>query len=210
MFTNHKTSLLNLLLIGIILSITSCTSENRQIETHDVEIPITFVPNQNDTVTLQDAFAYCDLNDFSKDLVLLVNLAPHSGNYRLFAVNLLTQDTLLKGLIAHGHCKGTEGRFAHFSNEIGSNCSSLGRYRIGGNYVGNYGNSFKLIGLDSSNSNAASRFVVLHGHACIPNQEQEDDICPSEGCPTVSPEVLEQLDPILKKAEKPILLWIYN
>lgn len=211
MFTNHNASLHVLLIVGIHLLMLSCTDNIKEVEGQSkIDIPITFVPNQQDTVTLQEAFAYCDLNDYSKECVLMVNLAPHSGNFRLFAINLLNQDTLIKGLVAHGHCKSIEGRLANFSNDIGSNCSSLGRYEVGGNYTGSFGNSFKLIGLDSCNSNAESRFVVLHSHSCIPNEEQEDDICLSEGCPTVSPEVLDQLEPLLANTQKPILLWIYN
>ncbi|NNJ56618.1 MAG: hypothetical protein HKP14_10810 [Bacteroidia bacterium] len=211
MFTNRTSKFLILIGLGFTLSISSCTDNVQKADAQEhIDIPITFIPNQNDTITLQDVFAYCDDNNFSKELAILVNLAPHSGNFRLFAINLLTQDTLIRGLVAHGHCKGTEDRFATFSNEIGSNCSSLGHYAIGGHYTGSFGSSFKLTGLDSCNSNAQARFVVLHGHPCIPNEEQEDDICLSQGCPTVSPEVLEQLEPMIENSSKPVLLWIYD
>jgi len=42
------------------------------------------------------------------------------------------------------------------------------------------------------------------------DEEWEDDICQSEGCPTVSPNVLEQLMPYLDNLRKPVLLWIYD
>ena len=148
-------------------------------------------------------------NGYSTQFSLIINLATHSGRYRLFAFNLETQDTLIKGLVAHGHCKSTDNRFAQFSNEIGSNCSSLGHYKVGGKYEGSYGTSYKLIGRDSTNSNALNRFVVLHSHSCVSDYEQEDDICLSEGCTTVSPKVLQELIPYLDNTAKPIMLWIY-
>jgi hypothetical protein len=159
---------------------------------------------------LKEADEYCDSLEYNRAFVILINLAPHSGNYRFFAFNLETKDTLFKGLVAHGHCQSTENRFAQFSNELGSNCSSLGHYRVGSQYEGSFGTSYKLYGLDSSNSNALSRYVVLHSHSCIPDEECKDDICLSEGCPTVSPKVLQQLIPYLENSTKPVLLWIYN
>ena len=159
---------------------------------------------------LDEAAEYCDSLGYNMEFAILINLAPHSGNYRFFGFNLETKDTLLKGLVAHGHCQSTENRFAQFSNEFGSNCSSLGHYKVGGQYKGSFGISYKLHGLDSSNSNALSRYVVLHSHSCIPDEEWEDDICQSEGCPTVSPIVFQKLIPYLDNAKKPVLLWIYD
>jgi hypothetical protein len=37
------------------------------------------------------------------------------------------------------------------------------------------------------------RFVVLHAHECVPETEIKDDICQSDGCPTVAPGYLQQL-----------------
>jgi hypothetical protein len=158
---------------------------------------------------IDEATTYADSLGYYKELALLIDLTAHSGNYRLFGINLNTKDILVKGLVAHGHCQSTDNRFAQFSNQTGSNCSSLGHYKIGGKYDGNFGTSYKLLGKDTSNSNAMERYVVLHSHACIPNEEQDDDICLSEGCPTVSPEVLSKLEPLIDRADKPILLWIY-
>lgn len=163
-----------------------------------------------DTTKLTKALEFCTTQQMNADFALLVNLSQHSGNYRMFAVNLKTRDTLLKGLVTHGHCQEYKGRMASFSNAIGSNCSSQGKYQVGAKYSGMFGTAYKLHGLDSSNSNAFNRFVVLHSHSCVPNKEQEDDICASEGCPTVSPAFLQKLEPFLDNSQKPILLWVYK
>ena len=176
--------------------------------------PKTHIPIQVEYINTDqhadEALTYCDSLGYRTDFAVLINLAPHSGKHRFFGFNLETKDTLIKGLVAHGHCQTTENRFAQFSNDIGSNCTSIGHYKIGGKYAGSFGTSYKLYGQDSTNSNAMDRYVVLHSHSCIPDEEWEDDICQSEGCPTVSPRVLDKLMPYLDTTEKPILLWIYD
>lgn len=176
--------------------------------------PKTHIPIQVEYINTDrhadEALAYCNSLGYRTDFAVLINLAPHSGKHRFFGFNLETKDTLIKGLVAHGHCQTTENRFAQFSNDIGSNCSSVGHYKVGEKYKGSFGTSYKLYGQDSTNSNAMNRYVVLHSHSCIPDEEWEDDICQSEGCPTVSPRVLEELMPYLDTTKKPILLWIYD
>jgi hypothetical protein len=67
--------------------------------------------------------------------------------------------------VAHG--RGSEGAAgtnipAKFSNLSGSNRSSLGIYRTAGEYIGQHGRSLRLEGLESTNSNALARAVVMH------------------------------------------------
>ena len=67
--------------------------------------------------------------------------------------------------VAHG--RGSEGAKDDgipevFSNQSGSNSSSLGIYRALGEYTGGHGRSLRLEGLESTNSNALARAVVMH------------------------------------------------
>jgi hypothetical protein len=71
-----------------------------------------------------------------------------------------------------------------YSNSAGSNCTSLGRYKIGKSYTGQFGLAFRLYGLDKSNSNASSRFVVLHAMGCI---SYDETICRSVKVKVVPP-----------------------
>jgi hypothetical protein len=114
------------------------------------------------------------------------------------------------GLVTHGRCNQDwlEGR--KYGNTVGCGCTSLGKYRIGNSYNGRFGLAFKLYGLDKTNDKAFNRFVVLHSHACVPEAEVKDDICQSDGCPTVAPGFLLQLKSILTGSKKPVLLWIYE
>jgi hypothetical protein len=77
--------------------------------------------------------------------------------------------------VAHGH--GSEGKrndgYAElFSNEPGSNASSLGLYRTGETYRSDVypGLSMRLDGLSPTNSNARSRYIVIHEAAYMEPQ----------------------------------------
>lgn len=80
----------------------------------------------------------------------------------------------------------------------------------GNPYTGMWGYSYKLHGLDSTNSNAFERTVVLHSHRCVPDESTDDEICQSNGCPTVAPGFLAQLKSIINNSIRPVLLWIYQ
>lgn len=152
---------------------------------------------------------YAKQNGLSKEFVFLADVSQRSGSERFFVVNLEKGEVVASGLMAHGHCNDLGIPF-QFSNEPGSHCTSEGRYRIHGKYHGMFGTAYKLHGLDSSNSNAFDRFIVLHAHRCVPRRSTIGPICRSEGCPTVSPAFLETLESYLDVSDKPIMLWIFN
>jgi len=159
---------------------------------------------------ISDALAYCKLKSLDTTIAFFMDVTIRSGLKRFFVWDLQSDKLLNSGLVAHGHCQKGRSNTVEFSNEVGSNCSSEGRYRIGGKYDGRYGTAYKLHGLDASNSNAFKRFVVLHAHSCIPNKPRLIGICRSEGCPTLSPDFLREIEPLLDKSKKPVLLWIYG
>jgi hypothetical protein len=133
------------------------------------------------------------------------------ANHKRFFVYDLDKDTIQNsGLVTHGNCNQywLEGR--KYGNEIGCGCTSLGKYKIGNSYYGRFGLAFKLYGLEKTNSNAFKRYVVLHSHSCVPDKEVAEEICQSNGCPTVSPEFLEKLTTIIRNLRSPVLLWIFE
>src|SRR4030095_6314058 len=97
-----------------------------------------------------------------------------------------------------------------YGNDPGCGCTSLGKYKVGNKDNGKFGLAFKLYGLDKTNNNAYSRAVVLHSHDCVPENEVQDEICQSLGCPTVAPGFLQQLNSLITTSKKPIVLWIFN
>src|SRR6202021_1677798 len=104
-------------------------------------------------------------------------------------------------LVAHG--RGSDpshtGWLERFSNEPRSNATSAGAYRTGTLYVGAHGHSMRLDGLDPTNSNAASRAIVVHG-AWYVNEEMighSGMLGRSQGCFAVAnsslPEIMARL-----------------
>ena len=149
-------------------------------------------------------------NNYDTAVAFFIDMQVKSGRERFFVVNLLNNTIIKKGLVAHG--KGNE-KFTFdkkFSNGEGSNCTSLGVYKIGKAYNGSFGLSYKLYGLNKTNSNAVKRYVVLHAMGSIPYEESKWPITQTEGCPAVAPAFLAELAPILDNAPKNVLLYIYN
>jgi hypothetical protein len=141
----------------------------------------------------------------------LVDMHIPSGKNRFFVYDLSKDSVLMAGLVTQGKGNGPWRLDPQFSNNKGSACTSLGKYKIGGAYEGVFGKAYKLYGLDSSNSNAFARYVVLHAHESVPDKEVHPyPICQSEGCPTVSKTFLGKLDRFLQKRNRPVLLYIFN
>ena len=152
--------------------------------------------------------SYARQKGYNTHYAFLVDMKLPSGNNRFFVYDLKKDSVIQSGLVTHGYGPNDENIL--FSNVPGSNCTSLGKYKIGKPYKGRFGLAYKLYGLDSSNSNVINRYVVLHSHACVPSLEvAPQNICLSQGCPTVSPSFLTELKTYLDKPEKPILLYIF-
>ena len=155
--------------------------------------------------------SYAIAKDYSTTYCFLVDMSIHSGRNRFFVYDLERNMVIMSGLVSHGSCNGIFLDQARFSNAPGGNCTSQGKYKVGEKYRGQYGKSYKLYGLESSNSNAYNRAIVLHPYSCIPDQEIYPRVaCNSSGCAGVSPVFFERLSSIIDRSKKPILLWIYK
>ena len=146
---------------------------------------------------------------YNENLVFLIDMSVPSGKNRFFIYDLKKDSVVASALVSHGVCYGGEPG-ARFSNIVGSGCSSLGKYKIGKSYYGQWGYSYKLHGLESTNDNAYERTVVLHSHEGVPDVETEEEIALSLGCPMVSPAFLQKLKKIINSSPKPVMLWIYQ
>ena len=147
---------------------------------------------------------------FNESTCFLINMSLPSNQNRFFVYDLNADTLQDAGLVTHGRCNEYWLKGRKYGNTVGCGCTSLGRYRIGNDYYGRFGLAFKLYGLDKTNDKAFDRFVVLHSHACVPEREVKDEICQSDGCPTVSPGFLANISPLIKQSRKSILLWVYE
>lgn len=161
-----------------------------------------------------EALHYSIVNKLNISYCILIDMSIPSGKNRLFVYDFKNHKVIIQGLCAHGSGGGSTPFKAVFSNKINSNCSSLGKYKVGSRAYSKWGINvhYKMHGLDSSNSNAYKRIVVLHSYTPVPEYE----IHPyglfgvSKGCPVVADLTMIGIDNLIKKGGKNMLLWIYN
>lgn len=139
--------------------------------------------------------------------IAVVDFARISASPRLWLVNLDTgarQATPVH--VAHG--KGSDPRHTGtarlFGDEHKTGMSSLGAFRGGSRYTGKHGRSVALDGLDPTNSQARSRFIVIHStspsndYVSAAYLRLKNRLGRSCGCFVVRREVLTRLSDVVR------------
>ncbi len=145
---------------------------------------------------------------FNNEIAFLLDMKIMSGRNRFFVYDLKNDRIIDQGLVAHGLGSGFYSDLK-FSNENNSYCTSLGKYYIGKSYFGEYGKAYKLYGLESTNSNAFLRNIVLHQYNKVPYEEQNTYICNSLGCPMVNEIYYNRIQKWIDNSKSNIILDIY-
>lgn len=149
-------------------------------------------------------------SNYNTKIAFFVDMKIKSGKNRFFVYDLVNEKIIDQGVVAHG--SGSETKIKgelKFSNEPNSNSTSLGRYSIGKSYKGMFGKSYRLSGLDETNSNAIKRAIVLHPYSAVPEEEQDYYISNSHGCPMVSENFFKRLEKIIDNSKSNIILNVY-
>lgn len=100
---------------------------------------------------------------WKRDIVGIADFGLHSAQPRFHLVNLERSE--VQSLhVSHGTGSDREhdGWLKQFSNVEGSNATSRGAYVTWEWYVGRYGTSVRLGGLDPTNDAALRRYIVMH------------------------------------------------
>ncbi|MGX5686494.1 murein L,D-transpeptidase catalytic domain-containing protein [Chryseobacterium cucumeris] len=166
----------------------------------------------------EEALKFCDSKNLSKDFCILIDMSLHSGVNRFFIWDFKNNKISKQYLVGHGcgsnsWSKDDSKANPGFSNEDGSHLSSLGKYKLEGRGYSDWGINIKYLmhGLEETNSNALKRFIVFHSWDMMSDNEVFPDGSPEGwGCPTVSNNAMKEIDPIIQKSGKPVLMWIYN
>ena len=164
------------------------------------------------------ALEFCKSEKMNTEWCILFDGSIHSGKNRLVLWDFKKDTIIEQGLCSHGCC---DGEWSYdgtkdsptFSNTHESYCSSLGKYKIGTRGYSNWGINvnYKLHGLESSNSNAYKRLIVLHSWDDVSEREVYPQGTPEGwGCPALSNKLMRKVDARLKQAKMPVLLWMYN
>jgi hypothetical protein len=166
----------------------------------------------------KQAVRYCRQQDMNGEWAILIDLAQHSGLKRMYVYDLKGDSVLLSAMVSHGCGAARWGadetrEGAVFSNQEGSHCSSLGKYKIGERGLSQWGIGIKYLlhGLELRNSNALKRSIVLHSWERVPDEEvYPRGVAEGWGCPAVADSVMRYLDNRLKVSNRSVLLWIYG
>jgi hypothetical protein len=129
------------------------------------------------------------------DIVGVADFAQPSWKPRLHFANL-EAGTVRSFLLAHGRGSDPEhsGWLQRFSNVPGSEATSRGAYLTCEWYKGKYGTSIRLEGLDTDNSLALDRLIVMHPawYADQAMIEKWGKLGRSEGCFAMSQDDFRQ------------------
>ena len=167
-------------------------------------------PNLVPREALDGAFDY--LHDHAdqvanKNYLTIIDFTKPSTAKRCHVINLQTSE-VESLLVAHARNTGLD-RAEHFSNENGSNKSSLGIYLTGELYQGKHGLSMRLDGMEPTNNNARKRAIVMHGADYVSPKviQQQGRLGRSLGCPALEMGVIER---IVKELNGKSVLLIYG
>ena len=136
----------------------------------------------------------------NEDILTIIDFSKPSTEKRLFILDLEKQELLYHTYVANGKNTGVN-MATKFSNNKGSNQSSLGLYRTGESYQGKHGYSLRLDGLEQGfNDNARSRAVVMHSASYVSEAfiKRHGRLGRSWGCPAVPVEFSKEIIDLIK------------
>ena len=142
-------------------------------------------------------------------IISIADFSLHSGEKRLFIIDMRNYKVLFNTLVAHGRNTGREIATS-FSNQNSTYKSSPGFYITGETYQGKNGYSLKLEGLERGiNDNAFERGIVIHGADYVSDAfvNMQGYIGRSQGCPAI-PVALSR--PIINTIKNGSCLFIYH
>lgn len=138
-------------------------------------------------------------------VVIFVDYSKPITEKRLYVLNNHTKNVLHKFYAGHAHASGKDYA-KRFSNTPNSRKSSLGLYVLGKKYKSKYfDHAYRLHGLDSSNSNALKRGIVIHEQGDYPgfvyrsNSRKRLYQLLTDGCVSLFPSDLLLMEKYLKK-----------
>lgn len=147
--------------------------------------------------------AYCIRYGYNTDYGILADYSRFSLQRRFYVYDFKQEKIIMRSLSGHGKGGNSTIFNADFSNQNGSNCSSIGHYKLGRQrhmYNKPIVPAIELTGLDKTNSNALSRGILIHPSA-IPL---------SLGCITLPLNKYLQLADFLNSKPKNIIMWVYE
>lgn len=197
----------------------SCQSQDLDttVQKNDSNIKLNALDLDKLKTKAKSAFLFSKKNQFDTNTCILIDLSIHSGLERFFVWDFQKDSIVQRCLVSHGcgnypWSQDFSKEKPTFSNQDGSHCSSIGKYKLENRSYSNWGVHVKynMYGLDSTNSNAFKRAIVFHSWEEVSNSITYPNGTPEGwGCPAISNEQFEKVDSMLKQTNKPVLMWIF-
>lgn len=159
----------------------------------------------------------CAVSRYGEDVSIYVDFSINSALPRFYVYDNHSKQILSKSKCAHGCGGGSTITRPTFSNEIGSNCSSLGVCRLTtiSKIKGIDMPCIRLEGLSKTNSNVAKRGILIHEANFFGDEISIGLPIPvtkyiSQGCFAISTETFKCLQELLRQKKSIYLYSVYN
>ncbi|MGL4510065.1 murein L,D-transpeptidase catalytic domain family protein [Cetobacterium sp.] len=147
------------------------------------------------------------INKKRKDIITIVDFSKPSLEKRGYVIDLKNRKILYSTYVMHGKNSG-DNYTDSFSNIINSFQSSPGFYLTENSYIGQYGYSLRLNGLEKGiNDKAKERAIVMHGSKYAKPIKGAPMLSKTLGCPAVP---LELVKPIIDNIKNGSILYIHT
>lgn len=162
----------------------------------------------------EKALAFARRHNMNEHYALLVDYGIPSGTPRLFVWDFRKEKIVAGTYVMHGSGGGSTDKRPKFSNEPGSECSSLGRFLVTKEHGHRLKRSFRIKGMDLDNRSAYARGLMIHSSQWVDKWCWKKYIplhrVSCMGCVTVSSRGMNYLWPLINREEKAILLWNFE
>jgi len=175
-------------------------------------------PDNRHYATLSDradaALEFAKRHNMNERYFIFIDYSIPSGKPRMFVWDNKKGEVIAKSYVMHGSGGGSTKAKPVFSNRPGSECSSLGRFKVTKERGKTYKRSFRLKGMDTDNVTARRRGLLIHASGLVDRSKGQKylpiDPVSCKGCVTVSRQAMDFLYPFIKDQHKQMLLWSFN
>ena len=176
------------------------------------------LPDRREYKTIEEraekALAFARRHNMNEHYALFVDYGIPSGTPRLFVWDFQQKKIVASTYVMHGPGGGSTAERPRFSNRLGSECSSLGRFLVTKDRGNRLKRSFRLKGMEIDNQSAYARGLMIHSSGWVDRWCWKKYIplhrSSCMGCVTVSSRGMNYLWPLLNKEKKPLLLWNFE
>lgn len=160
---------------------------------------------------------YINIARHNEDISIMVNFGKSSATQRFVVYDNKKHHIVSSSKCAHGSGGGSTVDKPVFSNKIGSNCSSLGEFKLLGiSRLNNYNlPCIRIKGLSKTNSNAYKRGIVIHEAPFVTSPSTVGIKIPispyiSQGCFSISSDTFDILCDLIKEGKTIYLYSTYS